>query len=307
MKPKLIRQNTTILTPKAVRVIIQPSSNKSVSLQQVKQVKSQVVAEKPKQIINAAVSNKHLLKRKNTSKKTDVKYVTQDISQESLAKIKAIRNTGRGKALVIIGNGPSISEVDLSKLKNQPRIHTLSINRPDERVWPTTYWSFFDNSQIRRHEHLWVSYEGTIFNSTAIKKQKQKSMNFKNIGGKGFSKDASKGINIGRSSVYASMQIALWMDYETIFIFGCDMNPDGLNGKLHFYGVNPDVDPNIRKSRFKDEAEHYKHAASLLTEEERQKFVFCTEYNPWDFIAEFRQMSHKNAVEHILEAYDVNC
>lgn len=302
MKPQLIRQNTTILVPKTVKVIIQPSSNKSASLQQIKQTNIKPAVERPKQLIqNAAVSNKNILKKKAASKKTDVKYITQDISPESLNKIKAIKNTGIGKILVIIGNGPSILEAELNRLKNQPNIHTLSINRPDERIWPTTYWSFFDNSQIRRHENIWSNYDGTIFNSTAIKKQKSKSMAFKNIGGKGFSRDASKGINIGRSSVYASMQIALWMNYDKIFIFGCDMNPDGLNGKLHFYGTNPDVDPNIRKSRFKDEAEHYMHAASLLTNEEKQRFIFCTEYNPWDFIKEFRQISHKEAVNNILE------
>lgn len=305
MRPQLIRQNTTILTPKTVKVIVQPSSSKSVNLQQIKQVKQAVAkptAEKTKQLVqNAAVSNKNILKKKAASKKADVKYVTQDISLESLNKIKAIRNIGTGKTLIIVGNGPSILEAELNKLKNQPNIHTLSINRPDERIWPTTYWSFFDNSQMRRHESIWSSYDGTIFNSTAIKKQKPKSMAFKNIGGRGFSKDASKGINIGRSSVYASMQIALWMNYDKIFIFGCDMNPDGLDGKLHFYGTNPDVDPNIRKSRFKDEAEHYMHAASLLTSEEKQRFIFCTDHNPWDFVKEFGHISHKEAVNVILE------
>lgn len=303
IRPKLIRQNTTVVIPKSVKVVVQPSSNKAVNLQQIKQQPIKTQVEKPRApITNAAISNKSLIK-KNVHKKPEVKYVTQNITAESLAKIKALRNTGRGKALVIVGNGPSIVEAELEKLKNAPNIHTLSINRPDERVWPTTHWAFFDNSQMRRHGSLWASYDGTIFNSTAIKQQKQKSMNFKNMGGKGFSKDPTKGIYIGRSSVYASMQIALWMDYDHIFIFGCDMNPEGLNGKLHFYGVNPDVDPNIRKSRFKDEAEHYQHAASLMTPEEKRKFTFCTDYNPWDFMKEFNQMSHKKAVQHILDQY----
>lgn len=302
VRPKLIRQNTAVVVPKTVRIVVQPSSNKSVSLQQIKQ-SNPIQNGKPKVSIvnNAAVSNKSLVKKKSVVKKTEVKYVTQNTTLESIARIKAIRGIGRGKTLVIIGNGPSIIEADLGRLKNKPNIDTLSINRPDERLWPTTYWSFFDNTQTRRHEGLWSGYDGTIFNSTAIKKQKQKSMNFKNINGKGFSKDAAKGIHIGRSSVYASMQIALWMDYDHIFIFGCDMNPDGLNGKLHFYGTNPDVDPNIRKSRFKGEAEYYEHAATLMTPEERAKFTFCTEYNPWDFVKEFKQISHKSAVQFIID------
>jgi hypothetical protein len=82
-------------------------------------------------------------------------------------------------------------------------------------------------------------------------------MQFKNIGGKGFNLDPSQGIYIGRSSVYAAMQIAIWMNYQEIFIFGCDMNPAGINGVLHFYGDNPDVNPVVRKNRFKNEAEYY--------------------------------------------------
>jgi len=311
IKPQLVRKRTFIQLPKNIKIVVQPSKVKVASLQQIKQTRivnsgarkaavvNHVQARAP---ANAAVSQKSLRKqRSGLRRKTNVKYVTSNISLESLAKVQSIRNVGRGKVLAIIGNGPSISEAKLEKLKNRANLDTLSINKPDERLWPTTHWAFFDGSQIRRHEALWTTYTGTIFNSTAIKKQKQKSMQFKNIGGQGFSRDASKGVHIGRSSVFASMQIALWMNYEHIYIFGCDMNPEGLNGKLHFYGDNPDVEPGIRKNRFKDEVKHYNIAVDILNPEERKKYTFCTEYNPWDFVKEFGQMSHKDAVEHILE------
>lgn len=316
-QPQLVRKNTAVVIPRTV-VVVQPSQNKAVSnglIHQVKQTKQQatppplsVKQQKPQKLlnVNAAVSLKGQIKR-NHKTKTKVKHVTADVSQESINKIKAIRGIGRGKILIIIGNGPSILEADLHKLKNIPKIDIMSINKPDSRLWPTTYWTFFDVSQMRRHSELWESYTGIIFNSASIKKQKRSSMQFKNLGTIGFSRDASKGINIGRSSVFASMQIALWMDYDKIYIFGCDMNPSGLNGKLHFYGDNPDVDPNIRKTRFKDEANHYTHAATVLNEDERSKFVFCSEYNHWDFIKKFGAMSHKTAVDHIIERQLKKC
>ena len=306
VKPQLVRKHTIISLPKTVKIVIQPSQQKTASLQQVKQARIgnrvgvQVKQQSPPIPANAAVSHKNLRNR-NLHRKTQVKYITPNISPESIAKAQALRNTGKGKVLIIVGNGPSISEAPLEKLRNREKIDTLSINKPDKRLWPTTHWAFFDGSQIRRHEDLWTSYNGNIFNSSAIKKQKQKSMHFKNISGKGFSRDASKGIHIGRSSVYAAMQIGMWMGYEKIYIFGIDMNPDGLNGKLHFYGDNPDVEPEIRKNRFKEEAAHYDHAAAILGPEERKRFVFCTEYNPWSFVKEFEQMSHKEAVTHIIE------
>jgi hypothetical protein len=301
-----VRRRTVVPLPKTVKVVVQPSKAKAANLQQVKQTRInnrqgvQVQPTPPPAPANAAVSQKGL-RRRNLRKKTQVKYVTSNVSPESIAKVASLRNTGKGKVLVIVGNGPSISEAPLEKLKGHAKIDTLSINKPDARLWPTTHWAFFDGSQMRRHEDLWSSYGGNIFNSTAIKKQKQKSMQFKHIHGKGFSRDASKGIHIGRSSVFASMQIGLWMGYEHIYIFGCDMNPEGLDGKLHFYGDNPDVQPSIRKNRFKDEAVHYDHAATILGPEERSLFTFCTEYNPWGFVKEFNQMSHKEAVVHIVE------
>lgn len=307
VKPPLVRKRTVVPLPKTVKVVVQPSKSKAASLQQVKQTRInnrspgvQVKQTPPPAPQNAAVSQKGL-RRRNLRRKTQVKYITSNVSPESIAKVQSLRNTGKGKILVIVGNGPSISEAPLEKLKGHSKIDTLSINKPDDRLWPTTHWAFFDGSQMRRHENLWTLYNGNIFNSTAIKKQKAKSMHFKNIGGKGFSRDASKGIHIGRSSVYAAMQIGMWMCYEHIYIFGCDMNPDGLNGKLHFYGDNPDVEPGIRKNRFKDEAVHYDHAATVLGPEERARFTFCTEYNPWGFVKEFGQMSHKEAVTNIVE------
>lgn len=203
--------------------------------------------------------------------------------------------------MAIIGNGPSIGEAPLERLKGIKNLDILSINKPDERLWPTSHWAFFDRSQIRRHEVIWNSYEGMLFNSTAIKEQRTNSMQFKHLGGTGFSKDMTKGLYIGRSSVYASMQIALWMDYNQIYIFGCDMNPEGLNGKLHFYGVNPDVEPSLRGQRFEKEAASYVYAAEHLTDADRAKFTFCTEYNPWPFVKSFSEMSHKTAVDHIRE------
>lgn len=110
-----------------------------------------------------------------------------------------------------------------------------------------------------------------------------------------------KGIHIGRSSVFASMQIAAWMNYNHVFILGCDMNAAGLNGKLHSYGTNPDVPPDVRVKRFSKEAESYDRAADLMTEPERRRFTFCSEYNHWPFIQKYNHMSHKVAVEQIIQ------
>lgn len=173
----------------------------------------------------AVSAGRNPVRKQQTSKRVAVKSVTRDISPDSAAKIRNIQNSGIGRILVIIGNGPSIGEIDLAQLKGINKVDILSINQPDQRVWPTKYWSFFDRSQLRRHQALWESFDGYLFNSTSIKEQRPQSMQFKNFQGQGWSKNVVDGLYIGRSSVYATMQIALWMNFKKIFIFGC--LPDG--------------------------------------------------------------------------------
>jgi len=302
LRPQLVRKNTVVKIPPTVKAVVKALNKPVATQEQVKKAKQKAKLQaQPKPVRKVpvvaqlgAVVQKKTRRNVKRRRKPQVKYVTRDVSSESLSKIRKLQGIGTNKILVIVGNGPSISEAPLEKLANIDNIDILSINQPDKRVWPTKYWAFFDSSQLKRHKELWNNYDGTIFNSTAIKNQKDLSMQFKNIGGQGFSRDLSSGLYIGRSSVYASMQLALWMNYSHTYIFGCDMNPEGLDGKLHFYGVNPDVDPKNRADRFAKEAEHYDVAARVLSEEERSKFTFCSDYNHWEFVSKFNRASHKD-------------
>lgn len=302
--PSVVRKQVIIKTPTTVKVVIEPSKLRATTIKAEARDKKLLPVRQPEPappppVRGPVVSKQHSLVKK-VPKSVGVKHLTADISNDSLLKIKSIKNRGTNRILIIVGNGPSINEIDTSKLRNHDLIDTMSINKPDQRIWPTTHWAFFDQSQYRRHEDLWNGYNGTIFNSTGIKRQKESSMQIKNLGGKGFSKDLSKGLHIGRSSVYAAMQIAMWLNYQHVYIIGCDMNADGIDGKLHFYGTNPDVDPNIRKERFGKEAEYYDVAATILSDDERKKFSFCSSYNKWGFVDKYCRVDHKDAIEKIL-------
>lgn len=200
-----------------------------------------------------------------------------------------------------MGNGPSLTELDPSPLRELTKVDVLSVNRPDDRVWPTAYWAFCDVSQYKRHADLIREYRGTLINSTSVPPCGRRQVRIKNLSNKGFSLDLGRGYHIGRSTVYANMQTAVWMGYERIYVLGCDMNPDGLNGKLWYYGVNPDVKPGARGPRFKDEAEHYQHAAGVLPHSVRAKFWFCSAYNQWPFVGLYNRLDHRLAVHHVRE------
>jgi len=222
----------------------------------------------------------------------------RDILSKYTDKVRNLRDVGKGKVLVIVACGPSILQAEIGRLKNHPLIDTMSINKPDKRVWPSTYWVFCDYSQYNRNREIWDPYRGTILNPSSMRARHPNQILIKNLGGKGFSKNLLKGYHIGRSTTFANMQTALWMNYDKIYIFGCDMTD--VNGRMHYYGQNPDVEDANRMKRFGTEAEYYMHAADTMTEVERAKFVFCSSYNKWPFVKKFQQLDQTKAVDHIL-------
>jgi hypothetical protein len=221
-------------------------------------------------------------------------------------QINTIRDVGIGKFLVILAPGPSILESDISRFRNIPGIDTMTINKPDKRCWKTDYWMFCDRSQYYRNKDKFDSYNNTIINSNSIDRRKNNQIRIKTITGKGFSTDMHKGFYIGRSTTYSSMQVALWMGYEKIFIFGCDMCrvEVDVNGQkkslLHSYGVNPDVPESTRIKRFKEEAKFYDNASKIMSKGQREKFYFCSSYNKWPFVDRYNRIDHKVAVDEIL-------
>lgn len=295
----VLQRKRQLIRPANVKVVVDRS--KLLPVHQVKKSEPPVARAQSVPVCRLPRVGKRVQK---VVKPATVKYITQPVSADSQTKIKQLKGVGHGKVLIIVGNGPSINEIDLPGIRELPGIDFMSINKPDERIWPTQYWVFFDLSQLRRHQSLWDNFKGIIINSTSIKQSKLNSLQVRNIGGKGFSLDALNGIHIGRSSVYGAMQLAHWMEYSHIYIIGCDMNPNGVGGKLHFYGTNPDVKPDARANRFQKEAEFYDHAGSILDSSIREKFTFCSSYNSWPFVKHFNSLNHLHLYEH-LKALDI--
>lgn len=218
------------------------------------------------------------------------------------SKITSLRNIGVGRVLVIIAAGPSANEVDFGKIKNHPFIDFMCINKPFPPVWPAKFWAFCDHTQYRRNEEEWNRYNGIIINSTNVRARKGNQIVLNSKPGKGFSKDITGGYHIGRSSTYANMQVAYYMNYEKIYIFGIDMTKVG--DRMHFYGTNPDVSNEVRQQRFAAEAQHYLWAAQNLPKDIKDRFVFCSSYNTWEFTKYFEKLDHKTAVEEVLKFAD---
>lgn len=231
----------------------------------------------------------------------------KQITSESHDKILLLKNVGRGKILVVLAPGPSHLESPIEKLMNHDKIDVLVINKPDKRVWPSKYWMFCDRSQYNRNVDEFLNYGGTIINAVGVTARRSNQVLIKGNASTHFSRDLLKGMNIGRSTVFASMQVAYWMGYEKIFIFGCDMTrvKVTVGGQerdlLHSYGVNPDVSEEQRLERFGAEVPFYERAARELGEE-CKKFYFCSKYNPYDFPDLYHRMGHdESTIDFIID------
>jgi len=208
-------------------------------------------------------------------------------------KIRELIGSGHGRILIIIACGPSVNQADFEKLKEHSKIDFLCVNKPDMRVWPSKYWVFCDQSQYNRNQEYWPGYKGTIINASSVRANHPKQILIRTLAGKGFSRDMTKGFHIGRSTTYASMQVALYMGYNKIYIYGCDMS--AVDGQMHRYGQNPDVSNENRLKRFDKEAENYDWALRGMKQHEIDKFFFCSSHNPYGFADMFGRLDQIDA------------
>jgi hypothetical protein len=252
----------------------------------------------------------HALTRGRTLAREGGELAEKKLQRE---KVRALRNAGAGRILVVVASGPSVNEVDLTPLKEHALVDTLSINTPHPALNPTTYWAFCDDDVYDRDPELFHTYPGVILNSWNVRAARPEVLNAENQVlipyvdemSLPFSRNLLQGYVLGKSTTYASLQTALWMNYDKVFVFGCDMcRPPGAK-HLHFQGGLHEMEPGEREERFALEAEHYLLAARHLTPTERSKFIFCSAYNPWPFLRYFGHLDHREAVEHVLRLASV--
>lgn len=230
--------------------------------------------------------------------KTVLRLQNKIVKNANYYKLDKLKDIGKDKFLIMVACGPSVLEIDLEPLKNLRNVDMMTINKPLKSIWPTKYWAFCDHSQYLRNKQTFDHYNGTLFNSTAVRARRDNQIIINVKHGSGVTRNIHEGYIIGRSSVYANLQLAIWMNYDKIFVFGVDMC--AVNGKLHHYGVNPDVAENKRKERFKAEAQHYNRMGEVLPAHIKTKIYFCSSYLKWPFTQNFSSLDHKKAVNFIL-------
>jgi len=155
---------------------------------------------------------------------------------ENEEKLKKMYNIHAGQRCFIIGNGPSLNLLDLTKLKNEITfgVNAIFLNYKNMHFYPTYYVvedTFFAEDrieEINRYKHgikffgNYLKYclsvdENTILINIIVDYREYKSFPH-------FSTNALRNIYVGGSVTYLCMQLAFYMGFNRVYLIGFDHN-----------------------------------------------------------------------------------
>lgn len=159
-----------------------------------------------------------------------VDLLTHPWGRSSTRQLTELKDAQRGKRCFIIGNGPSLKQMDLSKLRKES---TFGMNRIylifPELGFHTTYFVSVNHLVVRQcaQEILplkmpkflpWGSRRDlpgaspdTIFLNTSCQ-------------GRGFTTDVRRPVWVGATVTYVALQLAYHMGFEQVLLIGVDHN-----------------------------------------------------------------------------------
>lgn len=137
----------------------------------------------------------------------------------------------------ILGNGPSIANIDLSLLYSETVIGVNASPLLHEQLGRVTdYYCISDRRFFEReniNQILKLSEQSTrVFAGYCSGFVEDKDINYVKIcGGDGISEDIHDGFYHGCSAVYFASQLAMWLGFKNIYLYGCEFNYN--NGRFY--------------------------------------------------------------------------
>jgi glycosyltransferase involved in cell wall biosynthesis len=166
-----------------------------------------------------------------------------EIDAASVEKLRALHNLHEGETAVIVGNGPSLNDTDLSLLSRAPFFAVNSIFLAEDRLpAPPTYYVVEDKSVFAENTQAIKDYKvGTrLFPHIYRRHFKRDEVDANtiffrmNLGFYGrnsgtlahprFSVDASQRVYCGQSVTIVNLQLAYWMGFKRVVLIGMDFS-----------------------------------------------------------------------------------
>ena len=187
--------------------------------------------------------------RRLSSIKHNLLYRVSLLGRESRSRLIELKDGHRGERCFIIGNGPSLKQTDLSKLRNE---YTFGLNRIyllfPQMGFPTTFLVTVNWLVLEQCANEILSASSIKFLPWRFRKRLNptliKDTIFFQTGGKNpvFATDASRPLWTGATVTYVAMQLAFHMGFEKVILVGVD-HSFTTQGKPHSEVVSKGDDP----------------------------------------------------------------
>lgn len=152
-------------------------------------------------------------------------------------KLYKLKDSKKGKRCFIIGNGPSLNKLDLTKLINEDTfgVNAIYLNYEKMKFHPT-YYVVEDNlvaedrkDEINSYQGPKFKFFGNYFRNLLTKDERTIYINvLRNYSDKKtfpiFSDNCVRKIGVGGSVTYVCLQLAYYFGYDEVYMIGFDHN-----------------------------------------------------------------------------------
>jgi hypothetical protein len=146
--------------------------------------------------------------------------------RQNQAQLREFKNAHSGKRCVIIGNGPSLRNTDLSLLRDE---YTFGLNRIylmfDELGFTTSYHVATNQLVVQQYANELQDIQSPLFTvdqNRSFLADRPRTHYLTPVIGPWFSRDASRGVWEGHTVTFVAMQLAYYMGFSTVILVGVD-------------------------------------------------------------------------------------
>jgi hypothetical protein len=168
-------------------------------------------------------------------------------ARRSSRAIRSMRDRHAGQRCFIIGNGPSLKDMDLAPLRNEV---TFGLNRVylmfEKLGFPTTYLVSVNRYVIEQCADDLIRFEPPPFLSWDCRRfisNRGRAIFVRPDGSPHFSKDPAVGVWEGATVTFVALQLAYWMGFQKVILIGVD-HSFATNGPAHQLVTSTGDDPN---------------------------------------------------------------
>ena len=165
----------------------------------------------------------------------------------SIRRCEALRNRHRGQRCFVLGNGPSLRQTDLSRLRHH---HTIGTNRIyllfDQLGFSTTYYVSVNRlviEQCRKEISELPMPKFLSWECRDVARFTESTIFIRRSAGPAFYSDVSLGYWEGATVTYAALQVAYHLGFEEVVLLGVD-HSFATKGKPNEEVVSDGDDPN---------------------------------------------------------------